>query len=103
MISVIASISLHEGERESFLQIFNANVPEVRREAGCLEYYPAVDVESGIPVQRLDPDMVTVIEKWQSLEALMAHLAAPHMLAYKEKVAPLVKETSLKVLASAEG
>ncbi|GFO58542.1 quinol monooxygenase [Geomonas silvestris] len=103
MISVIASIRLNEGARESFLQIFNANVPAVRREDGCLEYYPAVDVDSGIPVQRLDADIVTILEKWQSLEALRAHLAAPHMLAYKEKVAPLVKETVLKVLTSAEG
>jgi quinol monooxygenase YgiN len=98
MISVLASIQLHEGQRAKFLEIFNANVPMVRQESGCLEYFPAVDIDAGLPVQCIDEDMVTVIEKWQSLEALKAHLATPHMLAYKDKVQALVKNLSLKVL-----
>ena len=98
MISVLASIQLHEGERAAFLEIINANVPEVRQESGCIEYFPAVDIDSGLPVQRLEANTVTVIEKWESLEALRAHLATPHMLEYKEKVKDLVKDLSLKVL-----
>ena len=98
MISVLASIRLHQGKRSDFLEIFNANVPAVRQEDGCLEYYPAVDIDCGLPVQALDENMVTVVEKWQSLEALRAHLAAPHMLAYKERVKDLVQDLSLKVL-----
>lgn len=101
MISVVATIRLHHGQRDSFLEIFKANVPEVLRETGCLEYYPAIDLASGIAVQLLEEDVVTIIEKWQSLEALRAHLATPHMLAYREKVQPLVRETSLKVLQPA--
>jgi len=101
MICVLASIELHEGQRGAFLEIFTANVPKVRQENGCLEYFPAVDLDSGLPVQRLEKNMVTVIEKWQSLEALRAHLAAPHMLEYKDKVQMLVKDISLKVLQMA--
>jgi quinol monooxygenase YgiN len=101
MICVLASIELHEGQRAAFLEIFRANVPKVRQENGCLEYFPAVDLDSGLPVQRLEGNMVTVIEKWQSLEALRAHLAAPHMLEYKDKVQTLVKDISLKVLQMA--
>jgi quinol monooxygenase YgiN len=98
MISVLASIEIKEGQRAAFLEIFNANVPAVRQESGCIEYYPAVDIDSGFPVQRLDQNVVTIIEKWQSLEALKAHLATPHMLRYKEQVEPMVKDLSLKVL-----
>jgi quinol monooxygenase YgiN len=101
MISVLASIRIQEGERAAFLEIFNANVPKVRQESGCIEYYPAVDIESGLPVQRLEADTVTVIEKWQSLEALQAHLASAHMLEYKEQVKTLVRDISLKVLQAA--
>ena len=101
MISVLASIQLHEGQRGAFLDIFNANIPAVRQESGCIEYFPAIDLDSGIPIQRIDDDMVTVIEKWQSLEALRAHLATPHMLEYRERVKNLVKEISIKVLKSA--
>ena len=101
MISVLASIQLHEGQRAAFLEIFNANVPVVRQESGCIEYFPAIDIDSGLPVQNFDENMVTVIEKWQSIEALIAHLGTPHMLDYKEKVKSLVKDISLKVLQMA--
>ena len=101
MICVLASITINEGKRAAFLEIFHANVPKVRQESGCIEYFPAVDIESGLPVQYLDENMVTVIEKWESLEALKEHLVAPHMLEYKEQVKSLVKEISLKVLQTA--
>ncbi|MDP3016444.1 MAG: antibiotic biosynthesis monooxygenase [Deltaproteobacteria bacterium] len=45
--------------------------------------------------------MVTIIEKWESLEALRDHLVAPHMLAYKGKVKDIVEDLSLKVLQEA--
>ena len=95
---MIASIRLQQGQRAAFLEIFNANVPTVRQENGCFEYFPAVDIDSGITVQRLEEDLVTIIEKWQDLAALKAHLATQHMLEYQKKVKPLVQEVSLKVL-----
>jgi quinol monooxygenase YgiN len=101
MISVIASIRVKAGRRSEFLQIFKANIPKVRQEKGCVEYFPAVDVNSGIPPQVLDENMVTIIEKWESLEALGNHLTAPHMLAYREKVKDIVENLSLKVLQEA--
>jgi len=100
MVTVIASIRL-KGERELFLDILNANVPAVRKEQGCLEYFAAVDVETGLSSQILDENTVTIIEKWQDLAALAAHLAAPHMLEYREKVKNLVEDVSLKVLQQA--
>ncbi len=101
MISVIASITLKPGNRDAFLKIFKANVPAVKNEKGCVEYLPAVDFESGIPVQVKNSDMVTIIEKWASLDDLKAHLNAPHMTAYREKVKDMVASVSLKVLQEA--
>jgi quinol monooxygenase YgiN len=49
----------------------------------------------------LDENVVTIIEKWESLEALRDHLKAPHMLAYQEKVKDIVEDRSLKVLEEA--
>jgi quinol monooxygenase YgiN len=101
MICVLASIRLRAGERTRFLEIFKSYVPTVRQEAGCLEYFPALDCDAGLPVQLLDENVVTIIEKWQDLAALQAHLATPHMLEYRGKVQDLVLETSLKVLQPA--
>jgi len=101
MICVLASIRIREGGREAFLEIFNGNVPRVRQEKGCVEYFPAIDIESGISAQNLDERVVTVIEKWQSMAMFREHLVAPHMLEYREKVKNLVEEVSLKVLQQA--
>ncbi len=101
MIRVIASIRIRAGKMTEFLHICKANVPAVRAEKGCLEYIPAVDIDSKLPTQGLDPQLVTIIEKWESLEALHRHLKAPHMLAYRDKVNDLVERRTLKVLTEA--
>ncbi|MCU0591485.1 MAG: antibiotic biosynthesis monooxygenase [Desulfobacterales bacterium] len=102
MIQVIATIKVRPGTRENYLGILKANIPNVLAEKGCIAYVPAVDVESGIPVQvELRPDVVTLIEAWDSLADLQTHLKAPHMLAYREKVKDIVKNISLHVLAPA--
>ena len=101
MINVIASITVKEGRKSDFLKIFKANVPAVRKEKGCIEYFPSLDLKTGIPVQELNPRNVTIIEKWESLEALKAHLKTPHMLDYKEKVKDIVESVSLNVLEEA--
>lgn len=98
MINVIASIQIKKGKVPEFLENFKANVPNVLAEKGCIAYSPTVDVETGLPPQVLDENMVTIIEKWEDLEALKVHLVAPHMLAYREKVKDMVENLSLKVL-----
>jgi quinol monooxygenase YgiN len=101
MINVIASVCLKSGRLSEFLEIFKSNIPSVRDERGCIEYFPAVDIDADLPPQSLDENVVTIIEKWESPEALHDHLNAPHMLAYKEKVKGIVENVSLKVLREA--
>jgi quinol monooxygenase YgiN len=102
MINVIASIRVKQGRRAEFLDIFRANMANILQEQGCLEYVPTVDLATGLPSQEMNEHVVTIIEKWQSLEDLQAHLAAPHMLAYRSAVKDIVAEVSLKVLVEAE-
>jgi quinol monooxygenase YgiN len=101
MINVIASIHVKEGRRSEFIDIFKLNVPHVLEEKGCIEYLPTLDVPSGLPPQELNSNVVTIIEKWESLRDLQAHLSAPHMLKYQEKVKDLVENVSLKILEEA--
>ena len=98
MINVIASIHIKEGRLSEFIEIFKSNIPKVLEEKGCIEYVPTIDFPAGLPPQELNNNVVTIIEKWDSLEDLQAHLSAPHMLAYKENVKDLVEKLSLKVL-----
>ena len=98
MISVIATISLKPGTRADFLKVFNANVPAVLAENGCAEYFPAVDADAKLDAQSKDENAVVVIEKWESLDALHAHLQAPHMVEFREKAGDMIQGISLKVL-----
>lgn len=101
MIHVIASIGVKPGKRAKFIEIFKANVPKVLAEKGCIEYTPAVDTDSGIEAQWKDETVVTVIEKWETIEALHAHLEAPHMVQYQADTAGMVEDVSLTVLEDA--
>ena len=101
MIHVIASIHVKPNCLAEFLAIFKENIPAVRQEQGCIDYEPTQDLPTGLAAQELNGSVVTIIEKWASLEALQVHLAAPHMLAYQKQVKALVEKVVLKVLEKA--
>ncbi len=98
MINVIASIYIKEGKLSDYLRILKANVLLVRKEKGCIEYIPAGDIETGLAAQVLERNVVTILERWESMEALNAHLASPHMLEYREKAKDMVEKVSIKIL-----
>ena len=99
MVHVVATITLAAGKREAFLKEFKALVPSVLAEKGCIEYGPTVDLQTNVPVQPpVREDVVTVVEKWEDIPSLEAHLVAPHMLGYRAKVKDLVKSTQVLVL-----
>jgi quinol monooxygenase YgiN len=101
VIHVIATVELRPQARQQFLAEFQTLKPLVRAEEGCLEYCEYIDVPSGLgPQIPLRSDVVTIIEKWASMEALAAHAIASHMQAYRQRVVHLVLKTSLQVLVS---
>lgn len=102
MIHVLATIQIHHGRRRDFLAELGQIVPLVQAEEGCLEYGPAIEFESRIPVQAAPrPDVVTIIEKWRDIDALTAHLSQPHMVEYRLKVRDLVDWVDLRILEPA--
>jgi quinol monooxygenase YgiN len=102
MIHVIASVRVKADRLGDFLELFKSTARQVRIEKGCIQYIPTVDIVSGLPPQILDPNVVTIIEKWESLEVLRNHLVTPHMKAFFEKRKDMVEGGSLlKVLQEA--
>jgi quinol monooxygenase YgiN len=103
MIHVIATIHTTPGKRAEFLTQFHWVVPFVQAEDGCIEYGPAVDVQSPLTAVQppLRPDVVIVVEKWASMDALIAHTKAPHMVEYRQRVTGLVTSVSLQILEPA--
>jgi quinol monooxygenase YgiN len=101
MIHVLAIITAKPGQRDAILAAFRANMPAVHAERGCIEYGPAVDAEGmgGFPQAKFGPDTFVVIEKWESIDALKAHAAAPHMAAYGAKTKELIASRVIHVLS----
>lgn len=99
MIHVLAQIETVPGHRDDFLAEFAQVATLVRQEAGCIEYGAAVDVQTGIPVQNFFGETaVMIVEKWESIDHLKAHLVAPHMADYRIRIRPFVKGVTLRVL-----
>ena len=102
MIHVIATVRLKPGCRDKYLEILKGNVSDVKAEAGCLVYEPTIDMETDIEIhEKAGDEAVTIIEAWESVEALKAHFQAPHMLSYRDKVKDLLSKVSIRVLKPA--
>ncbi len=100
MIHVLAIITAKPGQRDKILTVFRTNMPAVHAEAGCIEYGPAIDAEGMGGFQtKIGPDTFVVIEKWESIDALKAHAAAPHMAAYAAKTKELIASRVIHVLS----
>jgi quinol monooxygenase YgiN len=97
MIHVVAIISAKPGQRAALLEAFQANRPAVLAEAGCIEYGAAVDIED-MGTAAYGPDAFVVVEKWESVDHLKAHAAAPHMKAYGAKTKEMVASRVIHVL-----
>ncbi len=99
-VHVLAIITAKTGMRDQVLEAFRANVPAVRAETGCIEYGATIDAEGAGGLQtKFGDDTFVVVEKWQSLDALKAHAAAPHMAAYAAKTKDMLASRVIHVLS----
>ncbi|MEM8689458.1 MAG: putative quinol monooxygenase [Pseudomonadota bacterium] len=102
MVHVVAVITAKPGLRGEVLEAFQANVPAVHAEDGCIEYGATVDTPDAGPIQtQVGEDTFVVVEKWESLDALKAHAAAPHMATYAAKVKDKLANRVIHVLSPA--
>ena len=73
-----------------FLNVACKLAPLVRAEKGCLRYDYTVDTPSPLAIQEpIDDHRVTLIEQWETAEALAAHTRAPHMKEHGPALAAL--------------
>ncbi len=99
-VHVLAIITAKSGMRDALLEAFRANVPAVHAENGCIEYGATIDTDNVGKLQtRLGDDTFVVVEKWESLDALKTHAAAPHMAAYAAKTKDMIASRVIHVLS----
>jgi len=101
-VHVVAVITTKPGQRDAVLSLFNANVPAVLAEDGCIAYEATIDTPDAGPMQAsFGPDTFVVIEKWASLEALGAHARSDHMKAYANSTKDMLADRKIHILSPA--
>ena len=98
MINLVVTMIVKEGRMKDFLSECEALRPLVLREKGCIAYEYTRDVQSSIPIQeKIDPNRITLIERWESLDALKVHGDAPHMAAAGPRMQELRASVAIRV------
>lgn len=99
-VHVLAIITTKPGLRDAVLELFNANVPLVLAEDGCITYEATIDTANAGPMQtEFGPDTFVVIEKWDSLAALGAHAVSAHMKAYGSSTKDMLSDRVIHILS----
>jgi len=101
MIQVIVTMRSKTGHMPEFLAACRELRPLVLGEPGCLGYdytRDAAPPQGMLP--SLDPDRITLLERWASADALQAHLGTPHMKAAGARMKDLRESVELRVVES---
>ncbi|ADO47002.1 putative quinol monooxygenase [[Enterobacter] lignolyticus] len=100
MLTVIAEIRTRPGQhhRQAVLDAFAKIIPTVLREEGCHGYVPMVDHAAGVSFQATAPDSIVMVERWETVAHLEAHLQTAHMKAWSEEVKGNVLESHIRIL-----
>jgi quinol monooxygenase YgiN len=100
LVHVIAVLTTKPGLRADVLEIFNANVPAVLAEDGCIAYEATIDTQgAGDAQSKFGEDTFVVVEKWASLDALKAHAASDHMKAYGARTSEMMQDRKIHILS----
>lgn len=101
MLTIIAEIYAHPNgsHKEQIIQAFKKITPTVLQEQGCHDYQLLVDANVDVNYQTRDADLIVMLEKWESIAHLNAHLDTEHMQKYQLEVKDHVAEIKIRILA----
>lgn len=90
---------IKEGKMKEFLAECAKIRPLVLKEKGCIAYDYSRELPSSLPIQEpINPNRVTLVEKWESMDDLNTHSASPHMKEYGPRVKDLRESVSARVM-----
>ena len=84
MIKVIARSIIKKNHLSDALQIYELLVAETIKETGCITYELFQELNN--------PNILTLIEDWEDIEALQHHTQMPHYISLVEKLSLYKKE-----------
>ena len=90
MIYVVATITAKPGKREALMIGAKPCIAATRKEQGCISYVLFHSIS--------DPDTFNFVERWETREALAAHMDTPHLKAWRAVGADCVATRSVEII-----
>jgi quinol monooxygenase YgiN len=101
MLHILVTMMVKEGRMEDFLAVCAELQPSVLKEPGCRAYDYTREIPSPLGTQEpIDPNRITLLERWESLDALKAHMETPHMKQAGLKMKDLRTSVTVRVVES---
>ena len=100
MLTIIAEIRMHAGpeHKAKVINAFEKITATVLAEQGCHGYELLVDADLDVGFQAKDANVITMLEHWESIEHLNAHMQTAHMQAYQAEVQDDVADVKIRIL-----
>ncbi len=96
MVYLSVAMTIKNGRMEEFLEACRKVRPHVLAEEGCHMYdHTRDEVIEFIKGEPVRSDVVTLYEKWESKEALAAHLKTAHMAEFSATVADMREKVTI--------
>ena len=89
MVKSVAKGFFYEDKAEEAIMLYKELVEKTREEEGCISYSLFRDIE--------DNSIVTMIEEWESLDALDKHKNTEHFTRVIPKIRELRKKSELNI------
>jgi quinol monooxygenase YgiN len=90
MIYVIATSEIKPENHEAYTAGVKPHIAATRKEAGCIYY--------DVHVALSDPNCFVTVERWESQEALDAHLQTDGVKAWREFAKPLRSSVTVEFI-----
>ncbi|MDR1898961.1 MAG: antibiotic biosynthesis monooxygenase [Treponema sp.] len=101
MVHLVVTFLIKEGKMDDYLREVRKLRPLVLAEEGCVEYTFLRETKSGLNIQEaVNPNRLTLVEKWESPEALAVHGAASNLTDFNARVKDFLVSASARVLES---
>jgi len=82
MVTLIAKMQVKEGKMEEASKLFAELVLKVREEKGTISY--------AVCRNGAAPNTLTIVERYQDMEAIQAHSSSPYFKEFSRTIAPLL-------------
>ena len=99
MIHIVCTFIVKEGKMDEYLALSKQLQSHVLQEKGCVEYTFTKEYKTPFPIQEeINPNRVTLIEKWETEAELAAHMEAPHMKEMGPKIRALRESAAIRIM-----